>query len=286
MLKHRLVAGTLMTLLFAGLLILDGWLDGSLMSAAGDDKPAKGLLLTILLALLIIAAQFEFAKLAAAKGVKVFTSVTAVASILFATSWYWGQFIKLPQRECLLLLAVFSLCALLLAQRLTCGVSAVLANCGVSCFSIFYLGILPAFVPAIRIDCGLWQTLMFVFVVKCADVGAYTAGTLWGRHQFSPKISPRKTWEGMVGAIVAAAVIALLFAAVFDIMPLYLALVFGICFAFLGQLGDLAESMMKRDAEQKDSAHSIPGFGGLLDVVDSPLLAAPFAYLFFMVIAR
>jgi len=60
------------------------------------------------------------------------------------------------------------------------------------------------------------------------------------------------------------------------------AAIFGVCFAFIGQIGDLVESMMKRDAEQKDSANNVPGFGGILDIIDSPLLAAPFAYLFFM----
>jgi len=60
------------------------------------------------------------------------------------------------------------------------------------------------------------------------------------------------------------------------------AVFFGCCFAFIGQFGDLVESMLKRDAEQKDSANTVPGFGGILDVIDSPLIAAPFAYLFFV----
>jgi phosphatidate cytidylyltransferase len=123
---------------------------------------------------------------------------------------------------------------------------------------------------------------MFVFVVKSADIGAYTVGMLFGKHKFSPKISPGKTWEGMAGAVVLAVIVAFFFAAVFDIMVWPLAVVFGFCFAFIGQIGDLVESMIKRDARQKDSADNVPGFGGILDVIDSPLIAAPFAYLFFM----
>jgi phosphatidate cytidylyltransferase len=65
-------------------------------------------------------------------------------------------------------------------------------------------------------------------------------------------------------------------------MVWWLAIVFGICFAFIGQLGDLAESMIKRDAEKKDSSNKVPGFGGILDIIDSPIVAAPFAYLFFI----
>jgi phosphatidate cytidylyltransferase len=123
---------------------------------------------------------------------------------------------------------------------------------------------------------------MFVFVVKCADIGAYAIGTLIGRHKFSPKISPLKSWEGMGGAVAAAMIVAIGFALSFDIMAWWLAIVFGLCFAFIGQFGDLAESMIKRDAGQKDSANKVPGFGGILDIIDSPLAAAPFAYLFFM----
>jgi phosphatidate cytidylyltransferase len=135
---------------------------------------------------------------------------------------------------------------------------------------------------AIRIEFGLWPLLMFVFVVKSADIGAYSFGTLFGKHKFSPNISPGKTWEGMAGAVAAAVIVAIGFARSFDIMFLWAATAFGLCFAFIGQLGDLAESMMKRDAEKKDSANKVPGFGGVLDIIDSPLVAAPFAYLFFM----
>ena len=157
-----------------------------------------------------------------------------------------------------------------------------MVNCGVNYFSIIYLGLLSAFCIGIRIDFGLWPLLMFVFVVKSSDIGAYTFGKLFGSHKFSPKISPGKTWEGMAGAVAVAIIVAIAFAAACDIMTWWLAAIFGLCFAFIGQLGDLAESMIKRDAEQKDSANNVPGFGGILDIVDSPLAAAPFAYLFFI----
>ena len=139
---------------------------------------------------------------------------------------------------------------------------------------------------ALRIDFGVWPLLMFVFVVKGADIGAYTAGKLFGRHKFSPVVSPGKTWEGMAGAIIAAEAVAVSFAAGFDIMGILMAVIFGLVFAVIGQLGDLAESMLKRDAEQKDSTNAIPGFGGVLDVVDSPLAGAAFAYLFFVLVVR
>ena len=286
MLKYRLIFGTIMTVFFTAVVVFDGWLDGSLTASPIDDKPIKGTLLCILIALLIIPAQFELSKLAAAKNLKIFTPVCIAASIFFATSWYWRQFVEMPLHLYLFFLSAFVLAALLLYQRIYYGTSSVLANCGVSYLSIAYLGFLSSFLPAVRIDFGLWQLLMYVFVVKCADIGAYTVGSLYGRHKFSPKISPGKSWEGMAGAIVAAAAVAIIFAVNFDIMSKWQAVVFGVCFAFIGQLADLAESMMKRDAEQKDASNSVPGFGGILDVIDSPLGAAPFAYLFFMLFCQ
>jgi phosphatidate cytidylyltransferase len=270
-----------MTLFFTATVIFDGWMDGSLSTLA-DNKPVQGTLLCILVALLIIPAQFELSKLAAVKNLKIFLPVSITASILFAASRYLQQIVKFQPETYLSLLSAFVLLVLLLYQYKTHGTSDVLANCGASYFSILYLGLLSSFFVAIRIEFGLWSFLMFAFVVKSADIGAYSIGTLFGKHKFSPKISPGKTWEGMGGAIAAAIIVAIGFALICDIMLWWPAAIFGLGFACIGQLGDLAESMIKRDAEQKDSANKVPGFGGVLDIVDSPLVAAPLAYLFFM----
>jgi len=282
MLKHRLFFGILMTVFFITIVIFDGWLDGSLTASSTDDKNVQGTIFCILVALLAIPAQLELSKLAAAKNLKIFAPVSIIASILLATSRYWLQFTEIRPELFLLFILTFTLITLLVYQYLFYGTSGVLANCGVNCFSILYLGLLSGFCVAIRIDFGLWPLLMFVFVIKSADIGAYSIGTLFGKHKFSPKISPGKSWEGMAGAVAAAVIVAIGFAGICDIMSLWAAIVFGFCFAFIGQLGDLAESMIKRDAEQKDSANKIPGFGGVLDIIDSPLIAAAFAYLVFM----
>jgi len=271
-----------MTVFFAAIVIFDGWMDGTLTASAADDKPVQGTILCILIALLVIPAQLELSKLAATKNLKIFSPISIIASILFATSWYWPQLVEISPAIYLLFLSAFSLLGLLLYQYIRYGTSEVLANCGVSYFSIIYLGLLGAFALGVRIDFGPWALLMFVFVVKSADIGAYSFGSLFGKHKFSPKISPGKSWEGMAGAAATATIVAILFATSCDIMVWWLAVIFGFCFAFIGQIGDLAESMIKRDAEQKDSANNVPGFGGILDIIDSPLLAAPFAYLFFM----
>jgi len=234
--------------------------------------------------LLAVPAQFELAKLAQTAGHIIFTVITIPASILLATCWYWPQLISFDKGMYVLFVSAFAVAAMFLYQANRFGTQAVLSNCGAGFLSLLYLGLLSAFVLGIRVDFGVWPLLMFVFVVKVADIGAYAIGSLLGKHKFSPVISPGKTWEGMAGAAVFAAITGSIFAFASGIMAVWAGALFGVIFAFIGQLGDLAESMIKRDAHQKDSSHSVPGFGGVLDVIDSPLIAAPFAYVFFLIV--
>lgn len=280
MLKQRLIFGTLMTIFFVGVLILDGRVV-LYTCAVTQCNPIYATLLCALIVLLIIPAHIELSKLAAAKGVTIFRPFAILCSVALATTWYWPQFLIIETDKYLAATATAAVLGLFLLQYFYFGTSGVLSNCGVNFFSIFYLGLLPAFIVLLRIEKGPWSLLMLIIVIKCSDIGAYTAGSLWGRHKFSPVISPGKTWEGMAGGIVFAITAAVLFAVISGIMPWFTATVFAVVFAFVGQLGDLAESMIKRDAEQKDASAGVPGFGGLLDVIDSLLPAAPLAYLFF-----
>lgn len=282
MLKYRLIFGTLMISLFAGLFWLDGLLDGVI---AFGDKHIQATLFCVVISLLAIPAQLEIGALFKNVGAKVFTPIVMIFSVLLATSWYWKQFVADGQGfhlHYVLFVSAFSLLALFVYQARTLGTKGTIINCGASFFAIFYLGFLSSFVLGIRIEFGLQAMIMFLFVVKSSDIGAYTVGRLFGKHKFSPRISPGKTWEGIAGAAVFAAIVSLVFAKCFGIMDLWAAVLFGVLFAYLGQLGDLAESMIKRDAEQKDSASRVPGFGGVLDIIDSPLATAPLAYLYFM----
>jgi phosphatidate cytidylyltransferase len=286
MLKHRLFFGVLMTVLFAGIAIFDGWLDGSLTASAADDSRIQGTLVAILVALVLTLAGIELAALAAARGLMVLNPTAAIGLALLSTTWYWPQVVPIiTQGLYVPLIMAFILAGLLLQQRTRFGIAGTLGNCGISCFSMLYLGLLGAFVVGIRIDIGLWPFLMYVFTVKSSDTGAYTFGKLFGRHKLAPRISPKKTWEGLGGAVLVAWAVSLAFAGGFGIMKAWPALAFGGCMAVIGQLSDLAESMLKRDAQQKDSSNRVPGFGGILDVVDSPLFAAPFAYIFFRLVA-
>jgi phosphatidate cytidylyltransferase len=143
---------------------------------------------------------------------------------------------------------------------------------------MIYVGFLCTFILGIRILWGPWVLLFFIFTVKASDIGAYTLGRLFGTHKMAPKISPGKTWEGLGGAVLFGAVVSIGISSLCGIMPVLQATVFGAVFGLLGQMGDLIESMLKRDAAVKDSSASVPGFGGLLDVIDSPLATAPAAF--------
>ena len=141
---------------------------------------------------------------------------------------------------------------------------------------------------------------MAIFVPKLGDVAAYFTGRLIGRHRMTPAISPKKTWEGFAGGLLGALATAVLLNRILN--PLlqavhydpafdpatqssvlqggdWAALGFGLTVGLAGVLGDLAESLIKRDCRRKDAADTVPGFGGVLDVIDSILFAAPVAYL-------
>ena len=123
--------------------------------------------------------------------------------------------------------------------------------------------------------------LTIFFTVKATDIGAYFGGKALGRHKLIPWLSPGKTWEGLVCGVITAGVVGALWATAMRYFSWEKGFIFGVIIGAIGQSGDLLESMMKRDAAVKDSGSSIPGFGGVLDVIDSPLLAAPFAYIMF-----
>lgn len=285
MLKHRLIVGSLMTVLFSSLVLLDGWFDGSLTASPADDRPVQATMLMILIAGIISLGGLELARLAAAKGLVVLNPACFIGLILLSTTWYWPRLMSIPQGIYLPVAIAVALAGIVVEQHRRFGTTGVLANCGISCFVLLYLGLLGSFVLGIRIDGGLWAFLAFMFAVKASDIGAYTFGRLFGRHKLAPRVSPGKTWEGLAGAVVFATVVSLAFALISGIMGVWLAPVFGVVMAVVGQLSDLVESMLKRDAQQKDSSNRVPGFGGILDVIDSPLFAAPCAYLFFAVVA-
>lgn len=132
---------------------------------------------------------------------------------------------------------------------------------------------------------GAWWLLYVMLLVWGADSGAYMFGKLFGKHKLAPKVSPGKTWEGLIGGLLTSALISWLFGryAPLDIIPEIL-LICSVVAALASVLGDLTESMFKREAGIKDSGHLIPGHGGILDRIDSLTAAVPvFACLMLLV---
>jgi phosphatidate cytidylyltransferase len=139
------------------------------------------------------------------------------------------------------------------------------------------------FFPGIE-DNGKFYVLYFILVTKFSDTGAYAVGSLIGRHKMIPRISPGKTWEGFAGAIVVSTAASLIFAHFLGdrmpgMKPLH-AVVLGVVLGSTAVIGDLIESLFKREAGVKDSGHLFPGIGGILDLLDSLLFNAPIMYLY------
>lgn len=126
-------------------------------------------------------------------------------------------------------------------------------------------------------ELGPYLPLVLLLIIWASDTAAYALGKTMGRHKLAPAISPKKTYEGLVGAMAGAALVTLLFKNMLD-MSLPTSILVGAFIGVLGQLGDMLESVAKRVCEVKDSSGLIPGHGGLLDRIDSFLLTAPFLY--------
>ncbi len=122
--------------------------------------------------------------------------------------------------------------------------------------------------------------LGFLLILWANDTGAYLAGRAFGRHKLFERISPKKTWEGLVGGIILALVLAFIVHRYFGTFTLPQWMVIAAIISVFGTLGDLVESMLKRSLRIKDSGNILPGHGGLLDRFDGLLLAAPMVYFF------
>ena len=132
---------------------------------------------------------------------------------------------------------------------------------------------------------GGYCLLFFILATKCSDIGAYSLGSLIGRHKMIPKVSPTKTWEGFAGAILLSTAAAMVMAHYWGAarlggMTLAHAAALGLVLAVGAVLGDLVESVFKRDSGVKDSGAFFPGIGGILDLLDSLLFNAPLMFLY------
>ncbi len=132
----------------------------------------------------------------------------------------------------------------------------------------------------LTLPAGIWWLLVILLGVWSFDAAAFFSGRYFGRHKLAPMISPAKTWEGVAGGLVFSVIACLILTIVPLHVPWYLAILLGILIGGAATLGDLAESLIKRQTHVKDSGQIMPGHGGMLDRIDSLLFAAIVVYIF------
>ena len=303
MLSRRLGFGTLIIAAVIGL----SWLDVSI-HRYGLAKEIiwlpKGIILLPAYLLCLVFMTREVLRLLNAAGLKPLASSVYLGTLFIAVSCWIANVIQQYNLEVLEITtskggwqwaATASFTALL---AVACGVilafaaemrryshpGGVTINLAGAVFTFAYLGLLSCFMIQLHMAYGIGAILSLVVVTKMCDTGAFTTGKLFGRNKITPGLSPGKTIEGAIGGLIFACAGSWVW---FEVVLTYLDktptpflgwILFGLAVGLAGMVGDLAGSLIKRDSRMKDSGQSVPGFGGVLDIFDSILMAAPVAY--------
>jgi len=289
----RVILGIVFAAVVAGLLWLDWYLRHAL--------PA-GLVLMVPLAALIGLATVEAVRLCRAAGADPsmpWTVLSSMAVVVFG----W---LALTDRSggsvglWIMLLVLAMLAPPFIREGFRRDLTNALPSIAASVFCVVYAGLMGFLILFIGVGFTAAWLAVFIASAKLTDVGAYLVGRQFGRHKLAPVISPKKTVEGAIGGLVFGVAAAWLGVGIIRslvgpslgvlgypkglVAGTIAVLLFGLVVSVAAQLSDLAESILKRSAKLKDSATSVPGFGGVLDLVDSLLLSAPVAVLYLVVI--
>ena len=289
--KTRIILGLAMIAGLAGLLTLDWFLEHAkiiqITQADGASAVLRGLPIAIVLMLVAAQSVWEMAKLCGAAGVLILGLSAVIGAAGIATLPLWSQFVgtELPGQAVILLLGVI-IWIIFIEQMVTRRTVDAIRTVACTMLTVLYLGIGGAMILQIRVSGpdGLVKLVMFLAVVKSTDIGAYFTGSAIGKHKLIPWLSPGKSWEGLFGGLAAAAGVSILIAHFTGLdIAIWQAGIFGVIIGTIGQFGDLCESLLKRSAKIKDSSSMVPEFGGILDIIDSPLIAAPAAFALFAI---
>jgi phosphatidate cytidylyltransferase len=188
-----------------------------------------------------------------------------------------------PTKSWELLFIVLALFSLILMQFKRRDSSGVIVDISTTLFGILYVSWFFSFMIKIRyLPKGLGFLASLLLITKLGDIGAYLVGSKWGKKPLLPRISPKKTVEGSLGGLLFSVLGGL---ACKPLLPFEYGqlLIISLSLGILGQLGDLSESLLKRDCQVKDSGNIFPGMGGVLDEIDSLLFTAP---VFYFILAR
>ncbi len=310
---QRILFGSLMIAALVGVVTFDGWISQRMLTESlrcsahfgGRALLFCGLPMALLILVLLVPAVFELGQLCRSGGYRPAVYWSGFVAVgLAIVPWLEMQYRIAPGGALCPLIPVavsptvlwltggfLGACLIILARKTT---ERAVSNIAVTLFIMIYLGLLGSF--ALRIRClqpgmaGSALIIYFIISVKFGDIGAYFTGRLFGKHKLIFWLSPGKTIEGAIGAMVFGGGVSVGLMALWSHLavgspaigkpPLTLseAFLFGIVMAIFGHFGDLVESAIKRDVGSKDSGRIIPSFGGLLDLLDSPLVGAPVAW--------
>jgi phosphatidate cytidylyltransferase len=234
-------------------------------------------LTSIVIILFALVALYEFFMMVERKGIVIFkyfglaigVMVLLSVSVQFEVTRGWE-----------LLFITLTLLSLILIQFKRLESKGVIIGLSTTIFGIFYIAWFMGFLIKIRyLHHGAAMLVTVLLITKVGDIGAYLTGSRFGKHTLISRISPNKTREGFLGGLIFSLLAAMVSK---SFMPAYFSyphlLILGLFLGILGQLGDLSESLIKRDCEVKDSGNIFPGLGGALDCIDSLLFTGPVFY--------
>lgn len=227
----------------------------------------------VVVAVAVVLGIHEIVRAFNARGIYLSQIALVVASLVLSFATWNGGVAGLAVATAIAL-------PLLLIQLLTRGPEGFVASATATVFSLLYLPFFGGFLILLaRPSTGLERVMTFVVLVACNDTFGYIVGVLVGRHPLAPKISPKKSWEGLIGSLIFTVLGgALAFHYIME-MDWWIGAIVGLVIVVTATCGDLIESAMKRDLALKDMGSLLPGHGGVLDRIDSVLISAPALWL-------
>ena len=231
----------------------------------------------VYVAAVVALGMWELARALEARGIRLpLIPVAAGGAVMLGLAYYSGE---------RALLAALALTAIaVLAWRMAGGSAGYLRDVTAGLFTLVYLPLMASFVGLmLAAPDGPRRILAWLVVTVCSDIGGYLVGSLLGRHPMAAVISPHKTWEGFAGSALACIVAGVLLLTLLLHGSWWQGVVVGVAAVGAATLGDLSESMIKRDLQIKDMGTLLPGHGGVLDRIDSLLITAPVVWLLLVI---
>ena len=237
----------------------------------------------LVLTAMIAMALNEFYTLVEKKGIRIFKISGISIGILVPMSIFFS-FEPTKGWELLFIIAV--LLTIFILQFTRSESNQAIVGVSTTIFGILYISWTFSYLMKLKLiehdglPDGSLLVAFLLLVTKVGDIGAYFIGTYFGKHSLIPRISPKKSVEGAVGGFIFSVAAALISKLFLPSVPLHHLAILGCMLGVLAQIGDLSESLIKRDSQVKDSAVLIPGMGGILDLIDSILFTAPTLYFY------